>query len=399
MPAAPLHAVRIVDLSRYVAGPICTMQLADLGAEVVKVENPVRGDDSRHITPPDAGGEAYYYLAFNRNKQSLALDFRTEQGREVLHDLLAVSDVLVENFRSDVLPRYGLDYAALRDRHPHLIYCSISGYGRDGPMANRGGIDTILQAESGFMAYNGDSAGSPMRHPLAVVDIATGMYAAQCVLAALYARRDSGRGQFIDMALLDSSFAMVSHIAQYYLTGGEDPPRAGNQHPSVAPSDMYETPSGPFYLSVTNDRLFERLCRDVLDRPDLLDDPRFAGNRARAANRESLSAVLGAIFADDEREAWLVKCAAAGLPAGAVRSVSQAAESPEIAARGMVVTVDHPTAGSLRLVGSPHKLSDTPAAAPSPPPLLGEHTEAVLRGLLEYDETRIAALRADSTIR
>ena len=396
---APLHDVRILDLSRYVAGPICTMQLADLGAEVIKVEDPVRGDDSRHITPPEIGGESYYYLSFNRNKQSLGLDFRTEAGRDVMHDLLAVSDVLVENFRSDVMPRYALDYDSVRARHPHLVYCSISGYGRDGPMANRGGIDTILQAESGFMAYNGDPAGGPMRHPLALVDIATGMYAAQSILGALYARRETGRGQFLDMALLDSSFAMISHIAQYYLTGGDTPPRAGNQHPSVAPVDKYDTPTGPFYLSVTNDRLFDKLCRDVLSRPELLDDPRFADNPTRAANREVLSALLGEIFAGGERDDWLAKFDAAGLPSGAVRQVSEAAESPEIAARGMVATVDHPTAGALRVVASPHKLSDTPAAAPSPPPLLGEHTEPLMRGLLGYDDGRIAALREDNTIR
>jgi formyl-CoA transferase len=399
MPLPPLHAIRVLDLSRFVAGPVCAMQLADLGAEVIKIEDPKRGDDSRHLSPPEIGGEAYYYLSFNRNKRSLAMDIRTPEGQAVMHDLLAVSDVLVENFRSDVLPRYGLDYESIKARYPTLIYCSISGYGRTGPLANRGGIDTILQAESGFMAFNGEAEGRPLRHPLALVDSCTGMYATQSILGALYARRDTGEGQFIDMALLDSSFAMMSHIAQYYLTGGEDPPRAGNQHPSVAPSDMFEAPGGQFYLAVTNDRLFERLCRDVLGRPDLLEDPRYSKNPARASNREALSVLLGDIFATRERADWLADFDRAGIPAGAVRQVSEAAESPEIADRNMVATVDHPTAGRLRLVASPHKLAGTPPPAPTPPPLLGEHDEEILSGLLGYDDARLRALRDSGTIR
>jgi crotonobetainyl-CoA:carnitine CoA-transferase CaiB-like acyl-CoA transferase len=395
---AILSGIRVLDFSRVLAGPMCAMQLGDMGAEIVKVEHPERGDDSRHLKPPEAGGEAHFYLPFNRNKRSIALDLGTDEGRDVVHALAEKCDVLIENFRPGVMARLGLGYETMHERHPHLIYCSISGYGQTGPMTDRPGLDPVLQAESGLMSISGEPDGDPMRCPLAIIDTFAALYATSAVLGAILARQKTGKGQQIDIALLDSAVAILSNAAEYYFTSGENPPRLGNFHGAAVPVGLFHTRTGPFYMAMGNDRLFATLCTEVLERPDLLEDARFAHNAARVENRETLIALLEDIFADMDRDEFLARTRQAGLAAGAVRSVSEAVESEEITAREMVMTVAHPTAGKLRIPGSPLNFSETPIVEPTPPPLLGQHTEEILREVLGYDDDGIAALRATKTI-
>lgn len=394
----PLEGVRVLDLSRVLAGPFCTMQLADMGAEIIKVENPDGGDDTRHFKPPEAGGEAHYFLAVNRSKRSIALDIRTERGQEIIHGLAAQCDVLIENFRVGVMRRFGLDYASMRERHPHLIYCSISAYGQEGPMSDRPGFDPVLQAESGMMSYTGEPDRDPMRHPLAIIDTFTALYATSAILGAYIARQRTGRGQHIDLALLDTSIAVQTNAAQAYLVSGENPVKMGNSHPTAVPVGLFETQTGPIYIAVGTQRLFKILCEKVLQRPEMFEDPRFADNAARQANRHALFALLSEAFAAEPREVWLERTRTAGLPVGAVRTVSEALRSPEVAARGMVTRVTHPTAGELELLGSPLNFSETPVRAPKPPPLLGQHTEEILRDLLGVDAQGIEDLRRTGVI-
>lgn len=395
---SPLAGVRVLDLSRVLAGPFCTMQLADLGAEVIKIENPDGGDDTRQFKPPEAGGEAHYFLAMNRTKKSVALDIRTPAGQDIVHRLAAKSDILIQNFRVGVMARFGLDYDAVKERHPYLIYCSISAYGQTGPWSDRPGFDPVLQAESGMMSYTGEPDRDPLRHPLAIIDTFTALYATTAILAAHIARQRTGRGQHIDIALLDTAMAVQSNAAQSYIVSGDDPVKMGNSHPSAVPVGLFQTPTGPLYLAVGTQRLFARLCEGVLERLDILADARFASNPARQHNRGALFALLDGIFATRPREEWLQRITAAGVPGGPVRNVSEAVESPEVAARQMIRTVEHPTAGSLRLLGSPLKLSDTPTMDPVAPPLLGQHTSEVLRDLLGMDDGEIGALRESGTI-
>ena len=399
MASGPLHGVRVLDLSRVIAGPFCTMQLADLGADIIKIEHPERGDDSRGMKPPEAGGESHFFLAFNRSKKSVALDMATKDGAEIIRALAARSDVLVQNFRPGVMERLGFDYATLATLNPGLVYCAISAYGQTGPQASRPGFDPVLQAESGMMAITGEEGGDPLRHPLAIVDTFTALYASSAILAALYSRKDTGKGQLIDLALMDCSLAVLGNVAEYYLTSGENPPRMGNAHPAAIPVGLFKTRTGPFYMACGTDRLFHQLCREVLGRPEMAEDPRFARNTARAKNREALFTFLDDLFLTDTCEHWLGKLEAAGLPAGPVRTVSEALESSEARERGMVAHVKHPTAGDLRIVGSPYRLSATPVETPTAPPLLGQHTDDVLRDLLGYDEARISGLRDAKVIR
>lgn len=389
----PLQGVRVLDLSRVLAGPFCTMQLADMGAEIIKVENPDGGDDTRHFKPPEAGGEAHYFLAVNRNKRSIALDIRTEKGQEIIHRLAAQCDVLIENFRVGVMKRFGLDYAAMRERHPHLIYCSVSAYGQVGPMSDRPGFDPVLQAESGMMSYTGEPGRDPLRHPLAIIDTFTALYATSAILGAYIARQRTGRGQHIDLALLDTALAVQTNAAEAYLISGDNPVKMGNSHPSAVPVGLFETADGPIYIAIGTQRLFKVLCEKVLERPEMIDDPRFADNAARQANREALFALLADMFRKERREVWLEKTRTAGLPVGAVRTVSEAFRSPEVAARGMVAKVNHPTAGELELVASPLNFSETTKRTPTPPPLLGQHSEEILREYLGMDAEQIEDLR------
>ena len=313
-----------------------------------------------------------------------------------MFDLLADADVVVENFRVGVMKRFGLDYASLAERFPRLVYVSVSAYGQDGPMADRPGFDPVLQAEFGMMSLTGEPDGQPMRHPLSLIDTMTALYAAASVNAALLARRDTGRGQYIELALADVAVAALGNAGLYYLCSGEPPPRTGNSHITSTPTNLFHAADGPLYMALGTDRLFGQLCRDVLDRPDLPDDPRFATPAARLAHRPELFALLNEIFGSEPRDYWLSRMR--HLPAGPVRSVAEALESEEVAHRGMVRTIEHPSAGPIRILGSPIHFSDTPVKVDSaPPPLHGSDTEAVLRGL-GYDDARIAALRAGGAL-
>ena len=380
-----LDGIRVLDLSRVLAGPWCTMILADLGAEVIKIENPKGGDDTRKWGPPYAAGEAAYYLAANRNKQSVAVNIATPEGQAIIRGLALQCDVLVENYKLGGLDKYGLDYASLSADHPGLIYCSISGYGRTGPRAAEPGYDYVIQAEAGLMSFTGEVEGAPMKAGVAVADLFTGMAAAQAILAAIIAQKRDGLGQHIDMALYDCQLAMLANIGSSVLVSGDEPRRYGNGHPTVVPYQLFKTSDGEVVIAVGNDGQFAHLCNNLLGRPEIAADPRFVTNSDRVVHRVALNDVLVPLIAAKPTHYWLEGLKAAGVPAGAVRSVGTVLAAPETAARGMVGKVAHPTAGEVSLIASPLKLSGTPPVTMVAPPLLGEHTQEVLRrfGLAE----------------
>ncbi|MGZ0189462.1 MAG: CaiB/BaiF CoA transferase family protein [Alphaproteobacteria bacterium] len=392
----PLTGIKVLDFSRIIAGPLCTQQLADMGADVIKVENPDEGDDTRRMTTPNAGGEGHFFLAFNRSKQSLALDPRTEDGKAILLALLEDTDVLVENYRPGVMKKFGLDYESLAERFPKLIYHSVSAYGQTGPMWDRPGFDPVLQAESGMMSLTGEVDGPPMRHALSLVDTMTGLQSVAAICAALLARGQSGRGQRIDLALMDMAVASLGNAGLYYLCSGGQPPRAGNSHMTSTPTNLFDTADGPIYMALGTNRLYRQLCKDVLERPDLIDDPRFLEPTDRLENRPVLFKILEEIFATRPRQDWMKRMR--HLPAGPVRMIGEALESEEVAARGMVADIDHPTAGPIRVIGSPLNFSASKLRPYEPPPTLGQHSAEILRSRLGYDDAKIVSLRDKGVI-
>ncbi len=399
-----LEGVRVLDLTRALAGPYCTMMLGDLGADVIKVERPGRGDDSRGWGPPFAGepygpypGESAYFIAVNRNKRSLTANLKSPEGQEVMRRLAGVSDVLVENFRTGVLDRMGLGYEELHGLNPRLVYCSISGYGRTGPYAERPGYDVIIQAEGGMMAITGPEEGPPSRVGVPIVDITAGMFAATAVLAALRARDLTGEGQLVDVSLLDTQVALLANVASNYLVGGAEPRRLGNAHPNIAPYEAFPARDRWFALAAANERQWAVLC-DVIGRPELKDDPRFATNGARVSNRPELVTVLNDVFAARDADEWLPDLREAGLPCGPINTVPDVFDHPQAQARDLALETEHPTAGPVRLTGFPYKLSQTPAEVRQPPPLLGQHTEEVLTELLDYTAAEVAGLREQGGI-
>lgn len=389
----PLDALTVLDFSRVLAGPYCTMQLADLGARVIKIEQPGRGDDTRAWGPPFVGGESAYFLSVNRNKESLALDLKHERARPILQRLLARADILVENFRPGTMARFGLDYESVAPQHPRLIYCSISGFGQTGPRRLEAGYDAMMQAEGGLMSLTGAADGPPFRLGVAIGDIATGMFAVQGILAALLARGRTSRGQRVDIAMLDAVTALLSYQAAGAFAGAT-PVRMGNRHPSIAPYDTFSTADGEFVLSVGNDDQFRRLAA-VLRRPGLAGDPRFLTNADRVVNYAALRAELTAALADWTRADLLTALTEAGVPSGAVRTVTEALADPQVAARGMIVPLEHATAGPIRVLGTPLKLSETPAEIRTPPPALGQHTAAILEHDAGLSAAEIQALAAE----
>lgn len=387
---APLAGKRILDLSRVLAGPWCTMVLADLGAEVIKIEEPKRGDDTRAWGPPWAEGESAYYLCANRTKQSVAVDITCEAGQAAVRALAAISDVVVENFKLGGLDKYGLDYASLSALNPRLVYCSISGYGRESPLAALPGYDYVIQAAGGLMSINGGKDEPPVRVGVAVADLFTGMTAAQAVLAALIAADRDGVGQHIDLALYDCQLAMLANVGSGALVSGQDGKRWGNQHSTVVPYQTFKTMDGHVVIAVGNDRQFKTFAA-LIGLGALGTDPRFATNAARVVNRDALIDLLAPEVAKQPTARWLEILAAAGVPGGAVRSVSEALSAPETAARAMVRHVAHPTAGEVPLIASPLKFSGTPVTSPVAPPLLGEHSADVLGRLLGYNAARVSS--------
>jgi formyl-CoA transferase len=399
-----LEAIRVLDLTRILAGPYCTMMLGDLGADVIKVERPGRGDDSRSWGPPFVGdpygpypGESAYFMAANRNKRSITVNLKSPEGLEIVHRLARISDVLVENFRTGVLDRTGLGYEELRGLNPRLVYCSISGYGRTGPYAERPGYDFIIQAEGGMMGITGPEEGPPYRVGVPIVDIAAGMCAATAVLAALHARTRTGEGQLVDVSLLNTQVALLTNVGSNYLVGGAEPRRLGNAHPNIAPYEAFRARDRWFAMAAANERQWGFLC-DVIGQPDLKDDPRFATNSARVSNRAELLAVLNDLFATRDADEWLSALREAGLPCGPINTVQDVFNHPQVQARNLAVETHHPTAGQVRLTGFPYVLSQTPAEIQQPPPLLGQHTEEVLTELLGYSSAEVAAMRDQGTV-
>jgi crotonobetainyl-CoA:carnitine CoA-transferase CaiB-like acyl-CoA transferase len=387
-----LDGLLVVDFTRVVAGPACTQTLADFGAEVIKIENPEGGDDTRSYEHAEIGGESAAYLSLNRNKRGIALDFANPAALEVARELIAKADVVVENFSGGVMKKFGLDYASVAPTNPRLVYCSISAYGRNGPFALRPGFDPITQAESGFMSLNGFPDGQPVRTGPPIVDMATGMSACNAILLALLARDRLGRGQYVEVALIDIAVAMTGFFGMAYLINGVNPGRFGNS-PNGSPSvGVYEASDGPFYIACANDRLYRRLVTEVLDRPDLITDPEFANRRARTANKEKLRAIIGKVFASDRLENWIAKMKKANIPVGYLRTVEEGLNAPEVRERHRLSQIPHPTAGSVPNIETPLRMELTPVVDPVAAPLLGEHTKAVLRKTLGYDDGRIDAL-------
>jgi len=389
--SGPLSGVRVLDLSRVLAGPFCTMLLGDLGAEVIKVERPGGGDDTRAWGPPFAAGESAYYLCVNRNKKSVALDLKSPKGIAAVRSLSARSDVVIENFRVGVADKLGLGYAALAEGNPGLVYCSVTGYGQTGPYRDLPGYDFIAQAMSGLMSVTGERSGEPMKLGVATVDLTTGMYAAVAILAALRRRDSTGVGQRIDLALMDSALSWLANVGENYLVSAEVPGRFGNAHATIVPYQVFRSKDGYLAVGIGNDGQYRKFC-EIAGVPELSSDERFATNPERVRNREALVPLLEGVFATRSTAGWIERLWKEGIPAGPINTVDRALEAPNTLAREMVVEMPHPKAGSVRLIGSPMKFSATPVEYRRPPPLLGEHTEEVLRDVLGMSPEEIRAL-------
>jgi len=389
--APPLAGVRVVDLSRVLAGPYATMTLADLGADVVKIEHPAGGDETRAWGPPLAGGESAYFLSVNRSKRSVALDLKDPEGRELALELCARAEVVIENFRPGSAARLGLDYEAVRQLRPDVVYCTISGFGLREP-TDRAGYDFTVQAESGLMAITGELDGEPMKFGVAIVDILTGLNAVTAILAALHRRDLTGEGDLVEVSLLDSAFAALVNVGANALLTGEEPQRYGNAHPSIVPYQPFRAVDGWIAVAAANDGLYARLCT-AIERPDLAADERYATNEARVLNREPLIAELEAVFVGRSADEWERLLLAAGVPAGKIRGVGEALRTGKARTR----RVDHPTGGTVELVGPPFELKSANLGAWTPPPLLGQHTAEVLREL-GVDDERLASLEERGVI-
>jgi len=387
----PLEGLRVLDLTRALAGPFCAQMLGDMGADVLKVEQPGVGDNARGWGPPFQGGESSYFLSVNRNKRSLALNLRDERGAEVLRRLVLQSDVLLENFVPGTLDRLGFSYQACRALKPNLIYCSISGFGQIGPDRERAAYDQVMQGLGGIMSITGEVGGPPMRVGIAIADITAGMFAAYAVQVALYHRERTGVGQMIDTSLLDGQLAMMTYQAGRYFATGEAPASSGSQHPTIVPYGVYRASDAYFNLAVGTEDLWRRFCA-ALELEPLRADPRFATNRDRLAHRDQLNALLEPLFAGHTINQIQELMDQASVPCGAVRDLHSVFTDPQVAALGLIESLDHPTAGAIKLVGPPYRLSETPPSVRLPPPLLGQHTDEVLRELA-YDDAAIGALR------
>jgi crotonobetainyl-CoA:carnitine CoA-transferase CaiB-like acyl-CoA transferase len=403
---APLDGIHVLDLTRVLSGPYCTMLLADMGARVIKIEQPGKGDDTRAWGPPflypgghkpPAGGpdvgESAYFLSINRNKESVTLDFKHEEGRALLERLIAKSDVVVENFRPGTLTKLGLDYQTLAPRHPRLVYCSISGFGQTGPRSKEAGYDAVIQGEGGLMSITGPPDGPSYRLGVAIADVVSGMFAAYGVAMALFARERTGRGQEVDLAMLDSVAALLTYQAGNYFASGNVPGRLGNRHPSIVPYETFAASDGDFVLAVGNDEQWRRFCAVA----GLPDDPRFATNRQRVTGYDEVRPFIADRLRTQSRQHWIDRLTAAGIPCGSVRNLQELFADPQIHAREMVAQLEHATIGQLRVLGVPVKLSDTPGAVRTPPPRLGEHTDAVLHDL-GLNAAAIADLRRQKVI-
>jgi len=395
----PLEGITVLDASRVLSGPFCTMQLGDLGAEVVKVERPDGGDQTRGWTPPTYGDSevSAYYLSINRNKRSLTLNLESERGRDLFRELAREADVLVENFRVGKMAEWGLGYEDLREANPGLVYCSISGYGQDGPDSDRPAYDLLMQAEGGMMSITGEPGRPPVRVGVAIADIVAGMYATQSILAALLDRELSGGGgEYIDVSLFDSVVALQTYMASYYFATGDPPGRLGSGHPTIVPYRAFPTADGYVVVACASENLWPKFC-EALDRPDLVADDRFGTNDDRVRNRETLEAILEDEIADYDTEAITARFQDHGVPANPVNDMADVFDHPQVAARTMRRSLSHPTAGEVEMPGSPMNFAAAATTFDRHPPTLGEHTAEILREL-GYDDATIERLREDGVL-
>ena len=389
----PLQGVRVLDLSRVFAGPLCGMVLADFGAEVIKVEHPGRGDDTRDWGMRIGKTETTYYNSMNRNKRSITVDLQTPEGVKIIHDLLPQCDVVVQNFKTGGAEKLGLGYEQLKAIKPDLIYCSVAGYDSSGPEAKRPGYDLVIQGESGLMALNGEANTPPLKFGVAVVDLMTGMYAAQAVLAALFQRTRTGKGRHIEMALYDCGLMITGYYGLDAMLLGHDPQRYGNAHPSIVPYGMYDAADGPLIIAVGNNAQFDKFCRQVIERPDIVEDPRFATNVERAKNRLVLGPMLKELIAGFARDVLLQRMTAAGIPCGKVAGLHEALTSERTRRGGLLQELPHPVAGSTHVFAPPYRLDGQRLPIRNAPPTLGEGTREVLQQLLQLSEPELQALR------
>jgi crotonobetainyl-CoA:carnitine CoA-transferase CaiB-like acyl-CoA transferase len=381
-----LEGIRILDLSRVLAGPVCTQIFADLGAEVIKVERVGEGDDTRRWGPPylqnDTGrdtDESAYYLSCNRGKKSISIDISKPEGQELIHTLAATSDVLIHNFKVGGLDKFGLGFDDMHKRHPHLVYTAISGFGQNGPLASEPGYDLMIQALGGLMGHTGEADGTPMKAGVALVDVMTGLYAVIGTLAALNARKETGKGQLVDVALLDVTLASMTNLAQFYLTSGQVPARYGNGHATIVPYQAFEGADGHMVIAVGNDAQFKRLC-GMLEHSEWANDARFATNGARVQNRDIIAPLIQSVLKTRPMAEWVALCRDLDVPAAPVNSIADALNLEQALARGMTIEMQHPGASKpIKLVGSPLKLSGTPVVYHLPPPTLGQHTDEILK--------------------
>lgn len=389
----PLQGVRVLDLSRVFAGPLCGMVLADFGAEVIKVEHPGRGDDTRDWGMRIGKTETTYYNSMNRNKRSITVDLQTPEGVKIIHGLLPQCDVVVQNFKTGGAEKLGLGYEQLKAIKPDLIYCSVAGYDSSGPEAKRPGYDLVIQGESGLMALNGEANTPPLKFGVAVVDLMTGMYAAQAVLAALFQRTRTGKGRHIEMALYDCGLMITGYYGLDAMLLGHDPQRYGNAHPSIVPYGMYDAADGPLIIAVGNNAQFDKFCRQVIERPDIVEDPRFATNVERAKNRLVLGPMLKELIAGFARDVLLQRMTAAGIPCGKVAGLHEALTSERTRRGGLLQELPHPVAGSTHVFAPPYRLDGQRLPIRNAPPTLGEGTREVLQQLLQLSEPELQALR------
>jgi formyl-CoA transferase len=397
MPQA-LADIKVLDLSRVLAMPYCSMMLGDLGAEIIRVERPDVGDETRHWGPPWAGELSAYYLCTNRNKKCITIDLKKQEGQEIIRRLAQRSDIFLENFLPGNLAEMNLGYEDIKALNPKIIYASVTGYGQNGPYRDFPGFDFIIQAQGGLMSVIGDSDGPPMKVGVAIVDITAGLFACSAILAALHYREQTGIGQHIDIALLDAQIAWLANQASNYLVSGKVPRRMGNAHPNIVPYETYQAKDGIYIaLGVGNDNQWRKLCK-LAKLEHLMDDPRYASNPKRVENRKELVSILQKIFLQKDSGEWIKLLTEAEIPSGPINTIDRVFADPQVLSREMLVGMEHPAIGPIKLVGSPMKLSETPVQYRIPPPLLGEHTEEILRDVLGYDKAKIARLKEEKVI-
>jgi len=403
---SPLNDIKVLDVSRILAGPSCTQLLGDYGADIVKVERPGTGDDTRKWGPPyvtDEAGkestESAYYLSANRNKRSITIDMSKPEGQELVRKLAVESDIFIENFKVGGAKKLGIDYDTLKAINPRLIYCSITGFGQTGPYAPRPGYDFMIQSMGGIMSLTGPTDGDPFKVGVGIADLMCGMYACSAILSAMHHREKSGKGQYIDVALFDSQIAWLVNSAQNYLTSGKEPQRYGNGHPSIVPYEIFPSSDGHFALAVGNDGQFKALCR-VIGHPEIAEDEKYSTNRHRVHNRKQLISILRKILVEQTTDHWLEKCEANGIPSSPVNSVKQVFDDPQVAARDMKISMPHPDAGGLDidLIGNPVKFSETPVSYRRAPPKMGQHTDEILQEVLGLSEIEIQKYRNQEII-